>query len=149
MGRFFECEDYSVHNEIVDGVRELVGKFPEIFTDFEMCASIPGTTGSIALFVGDDDVIVVNTYMGDDGGEYAFVEQWIRENGRHYDYGCAVSADDANGAVVKVLRAANSLLGYRFVADMPDVPVQDAGIEPGDDEGGGCGFSGFRSQLCG
>ena len=22
MGRFFECEDYSVHNEIVDGVRE-------------------------------------------------------------------------------------------------------------------------------
>ena len=67
MGRFFECEDYSVHNEIVDGVRELVGKFPEIFTDFEMCASIPGTTGSIALFVGDDDVIVVNTYMGDDG----------------------------------------------------------------------------------
>ena len=42
-GRFFECEDYSVHNEIVDGVRELVGKFPEIFKDFEMCASIPGT----------------------------------------------------------------------------------------------------------
>ena len=71
MGRFFEREDYSVHNEIIDGVRELVGKFPEIFTDFEMCASIPGTTGSIALFVGDDNVIYVNTYMGDDGGEYA------------------------------------------------------------------------------
>ena len=98
-----------------------MGKFPEIFTDFEMCASIPWTTGSIALFVGDDDVIYVNTYMGDDGGEYAFVEQWIRDNGRHYDYGCAVRADDANGAVVKVLRAANSFLGYRFVADMPEL----------------------------
>ena len=111
MGRFFECEDYSVHNEIVDGVRELVGKFPEIFKDFEMCANIPGTTGSIALFVGDDDVIVVNTYMGDDGGEHAFVEQWIHTCGRRYEYVCAVSADDANGAVVEVLRAANSLLG--------------------------------------
>lgn len=109
MGRFFECEDYSVHNEIVDGVRELVGKFPEIFTDFEMCASIPGTTGSIALFVGDDDVIVVNTYKGDDDGEYASIESWVRYGDRGgYDYG---SADDANGAVVKVLRAANSLLG--------------------------------------
>ena len=149
MGRFFECEDYSVHNEIVDGVRELVGKFPEIFTDFEMCASIPGTTGSIALFVGDDDVIVVNTYMGDDGGEYAFVDQWIRENGRPYDYGCAVSADDAKGAVVKVLRAANSLLGYRFVADMPDVPVQDAGIEPGDDEGAVADFLDFAHNSAG
>ena len=111
MGRFFECEDYSVHNEIVDGVRELVGKFPEIFTDFEMCASIPGTTGSIALFVGDDNVIYVTTYMGDDGGEHAIVEQWIRDSGRCYDYVCDVSADDASGAVVEVLRAANSLLG--------------------------------------
>lgn len=46
MGGFFECEDYPIHNEIVDGVRELVGKFPEIFTDFEMCASIPGTFDS-------------------------------------------------------------------------------------------------------
>ena len=95
----------------MDGVRELVGKFPEIFTDFEMCASIPGTTGSIALFVGDDDVIVVDTYKGDDDGEYAFIESWVRDGDRWYDYGCAVSADDANGAVVKVLRAANSRLG--------------------------------------
>ena len=49
--------------------------------------------------------------MGDDGGEHAIVEQWIRYDGRPYDYGCAVRADDANGAVVEVLRAANSLLG--------------------------------------
>ena len=111
MGRFFECEDYSVHNEIVDGVRELAHQFPEIFTDFEMCASIPGTTGSLALFVGDDDVIVVDTYKGDDDGEYAFIESWVRDGDRGYDYGCALHADDANGAVGKVLRAANSLLG--------------------------------------
>ena len=47
----------------------------------------------------------------DDGGEYAFIVTLVRDGDRWYDYGCAVSADDANGAVVKVLRAANSRLG--------------------------------------
>ena len=148
MGRFFDIEDYSISNEFVDAAREVVDDFPEIFTDFEVSASVPGTTGSIALFVSDDEVIVINTYAGDDGGEYASIESWLRDGADRY-YDGAVVVSDANEMAVTVLGRTNHLLGYRFVADVPDVPVQVSEVEPGDDEGAVADFLDFAQNSAG
>ena len=131
MGRFFETENYATHNEILDAVRELAGEFPEIFTDFEVSASVPGTTGSIALFVGDDEVIVIDTYAGDDGGEYAFIESWLRDGDGWYDYGCAVVVSDANEMAVKVLGRTNRPVYRNSVA----YRVCDCGLYAKDSDG--------------
>ena len=148
MGRFFETENYTTHNEILDAVRELAGEFPEIFTDFEVSASIPRTTGSIALFVGDNDVICVDTYMGDDGVEYAIIEPWVYDVDGWWAE-VSVSADDANEAVAKVLHNTNALLGYRFVPDIPDATIQSCDVEPGEDEDAIRDFLAFANNSAG
>ena len=149
MGKFFDTESYSIHNEILDAAREIVREFPEIFTDFEMSPEIPDTTGSIALFVGDDEVISVSTVVDDDGGEFGAIESWFCDCGNWYERGGAGWVDDANDVVMQIVARASKLLGYRFVAAVPDAPVQESDVDPGDDEGVVADFLDFVSNSAG
>ena len=118
MGKFFvnDC-NLTMEDNFLDELRNLTHEYPEIFTGIEVTTS-ENVVCSIAVFVCDEDVLVVDVCIDDDNGEeFAFVQPWFFDGGRWYEFNRAVVADSAESAVKAVISHANTYLGYAFVND--------------------------------
>ena len=133
MGKFFvnDCIP-AMEDSFLDELMDLSYEYPEIFTGIEVTTS-ESVVCSIAIFVGDEDVLVVNVCIDDDNNEeFAFVQPWFFDNERWYEFNPTVVADNATAAVQAVISHANTYLGYAFVSDKS---VHNSGAAPGEDEG--------------
>ena len=133
MGKFFvnDC-NFTMEDNFLDELRNLTWEYPEIFTGIEETTN-ENVVCSIAIFVGDEDVLVVDVCIDDDNNEeFAFVQPWFFDNERWYEFNRAVVADTATAAVQAVISHANTYLGYAFVSDKS---VHNSGAAPGEDEG--------------
>ena len=118
MGKFFvnDCIP-AMEDNFLDELRNLTHEYPEIFTGIEVTTS-ENVVCSIAIFVGDEKVHVVDVCIDDDNEEeFAFVQPWFFDGGRWYEFNRAVVADSAESAVKAVISHANTYLGYAFVND--------------------------------
>ena len=118
MGKFFvnDC-NLTMEDNFLDELRNLTHEYPEIFTGIEVTTS-ENVVCSIAIFVGDEKVHVVDVCIDDDNEEeFAFVQPWFFNGGRWYEFNRAVVADSAEAAVQAVISHANTYLGYAFVND--------------------------------
>ena len=118
MGKFFvnDC-NLTMEDNFLDELRNLTHEYPEIFTGIEVTTS-ENVVCSIAIFVGDEKVHVVDVCIDDDNEEeFAFVQPWFFDGGRWYEFNRAVVADSAESAVKAVISHANTYLGYAFVND--------------------------------
>ena len=133
MGKFFVNDCITAMEDVfLDGLMDLSYEYPEIFTGIEVTTS-ENVVCSIAIFVGDEDVLVVDVCTDDDNNEeFAFVQPWFFDNERWYEFNRAVVADTATAAVQAVISHANTYLGYAFVSDKS---VHNSGAAPGEDEG--------------
>ena len=133
MGKFFVNDCIPAMDDVfLDGLMDLSYEYPEIFTGIEVTTS-ESVVCSIAIFVGDEDVLVVNVCIDDDNNEeFAFVQPWFFDNERWYEFNPTVVADNATAAVQAVISHANTYLGYAFVSDKS---VHNSGAAPGEDEG--------------
>ena len=141
MGKFFvnDC-NFTMEDNFLDELRNLTWEYPEIFTGIEETTN-ENVVCSIAIFVGDEDVLVVNVCIDDDNNEeFAFVQPWFFDNERWYEFNPTVVADNATAAVQAVISHANTYLGYAFVSDKS---VHNSGAAPGEDEGAVQEFLGF------
>ena len=133
MGKFFVNDCIPAMDDVfLDGLMDLSYEYPEIFTGIEVTTS-ESVVCSIAIFVGDEDVLVVNVCIDDDNNEeFAFVQPWFFDNERWYEFNPTVVADNATAAAQAVISHANTYLGYAFVSDKS---VHNSGAAPGEDEG--------------
>ena len=133
MGKFFVNDCIPAMEDVfLDELRNLTWEYPEIFTGIEVTSSWIGVC-SIAIFVGDEDVLVVDVCIDDDNNEeFAFVQPWFFDNECWYEFNPTVVADNATAAVQAVISHANTYLGYAFVSDKS---VHNSGAAPGEDEG--------------
>ena len=133
MGKFFvnDC-NLTMEDNFLDELRNLTHEYPEIFTGIEVTTS-ENVVCSIAIFVGDEKVHVVDVCIDDDNEEeFAFVQPWFFDGGRWYEFNRAVVADSAESAVKAVISHANTYLGYAFVNDGF---THNSCAMPGEDEG--------------
>ena len=146
MGKFFvnDCIP-AMEDSFLDGLMDLSYEYPEIFTGIEVTTS-ESVVCSIAIFVGDEDVLVVNVCIDDDNNEeFAFVQPWFFNGGRWYEFNPTVVADNATAAAQAVISLTDRYLGYAFVSDKS---VHNSGAAPGEDEGAVQEFLGFvRTQT--
>ena len=133
MGKFFVNDCIPAMEDVfLDELRNLTWEYPEIFTGIEVTTS-ENVVCSIAIFVGDEDVLVVDVCIDDDNNEeFAFITPWFFDNERWYEFNPTVVADNATAAVQAVISHANTYLGYAFVSDKS---VHNSGAAPGEDEG--------------
>ena len=146
MGKFFVNDCIPAMEDVfLDGLMDLSYEYPEIFTGIEVTTS-ESVVCSIAIFVGDEDVLVVNVCIDDDNNEeFAFVQPWFFDNERWYEFNPTVVADNATAAAQAVISLTDRYLGYAFVSDKS---VHNSGAAPGDDEGAVQEFLGFvRTQT--
>ena len=133
MGKFFvnDC-NFTMEDNFLDELRNLTWEYPEIFTGIEVTTS-ENVVCSIAIFVGDEDVLVVDVCIDDDNEEeFAFVQPWFFNGGRWYEFNPTVVADNATAAAQAVISLTDRYLGYAFVSDKS---VHNSGAAPGEDEG--------------
>ena len=146
MGKFFvnDC-NFTMEDNFLDELRNLTWEYPEIFTGIEVTTS-ENVVCSIAIFVGDEDVLVVDVCIDDDNNEeFAFVQPWFFNGGRWYEFNRAVVADTSTAAAQAVISLTDRYLGYAFVSDKS---VHNSGAAPGEDEGAVQEFLGFvRTQT--
>ena len=133
MGKFFVNDCIPAMDDVfLDGLMDLSYEYPEIFTGIEVTTS-ESVVCSIAIFVGDEDVLVVNVCIDDDNNEeFAFVQPWFFDNERWYEFNPTVVADNATAAAQAVISLTDRYLGYAFVSDKS---VHNSGAAPGEDEG--------------
>ena len=146
MGMFFvnDC-NFTMEDNFLDELRNLTWEYPEIFTGIEETTN-ENVVCSIAIFVGDEDVLVVDVCIDDDNNEeFAFVQPWFFDNERWYEFNPTVVADNATAAAQAVISLTDRYLGYAFVSDKS---VHNSGAAPGEDEGAVQEFLGFvRTQT--
>ena len=146
MGKFFvnDC-NFTMEDNFLDELRNLTWEYPEIFTGIEVTTS-ENVVCSIAIFVGDEDVLVGDVCIDDDNNEeFAFVQPWFFDNERWYEFNPTVVADNATAAAQAVISLTDRYLGYAFVSDKS---VHNSGAAPGEDEGAVQEFLGFvRTQT--
>ena len=146
MGKFFvnDC-NFTMEDNFLDELRNLTWEYPEIFTGIEVTTN-ENVMCSIAIFVGDEKVHVVDVCIDDDNNEeFAFVQPWFFDNERWYEFNPTVVADSAEAAVQAVISHANTYLGYAFVNDGF---THNSCAAPGEDEGAVQEFLGFvRTQT--
>ena len=133
MGKFFvnDC-NFTMEDNFLDELRNLTWEYPEIFTGIEVTTS-ESVVCSIAIFVGDEDVLVVNVCIDDDNNEeFAFVQPWFFDNERWYEFNPTVVADNATAAAQAVISLTDRYLGYAFVSGKS---VHNSCAMPGEDEG--------------
>ena len=133
MGKFFvnDCIP-AMEDNFLDELRNLTHEYPEIFTGIEVTTS-ENVVCSIAIFVGDEKVHVVDVCIDDDNEEeFAFVQPWFFYGGRWYEFNPTVVADNATAVAQAIINHANRYLGYAFVTDEC---VHSACAMPGEDEG--------------
>ena len=141
MGKFFvnDC-NFTMEDNFLDELRDLTWEYPEIFTGIEVTTS-ENVVCSIAIFVGDEGVLVVDVRIDDDNNEeFAFVQPWFFGNERWYASNPTVVADNATAAAQAVISLTDRYLGYAFVSDKS---VHNSGAAPGEDEGAVQEFLGF------
>ena len=133
MGKFFVKDCIPAMEDVfLDELRNLTWEYPEIFTGIEETTN-ENVVCSIAIFVGDEDVLVVNVCIDDDNNEeFAFVQPWFFDNERWYEFNPTVVADNATAAAQAVISLTDRYLGYAFVSDKS---VHNSGAAPGEDEG--------------
>ena len=133
MGKFFVNDCIPAMEDVfLDGLMDLSYEYPEIFTGIEVTTN-ENVVCSIAVFVCDEDVLVVDVCIDDDNGEeFAFITPWFFDGGRWYEFNRAVVADSAETAVQAVISHANTYLGYAFVNDGF---THNSCAMPGEDEG--------------
>ncbi len=133
MGKFFvnDC-NFMMEDNFLDELRNLTREYPEIFTGIEETTN-ENVVCSIAIFVGDEKVHVVDVCIDDDNGEeFAFITPWFFDNERWYEFNPTVVADNATAVAQAIINHANRYLGYAFVTDEC---VHSACAMPGEDEG--------------
>lgn len=133
MGKFFvnDCIP-AMEDNFLDELRNLTHEYPEIFTGIEVTTN-ENVVCSIAVFVCDEDVLVVDVCIDDDNGEeFAFITPWFFDNERWYEFNPTVVADNATAVAQAIINHANRYLGYAFVTDGC---VHSACAMPGEDEG--------------
>ena len=118
MGKFFVNDCITAMEDVfLDELRNLTWEYPEIFTGIEVTTS-ENVVCSIAIFVGDEDVLVADVCIDDDNNEeFAFVQPWFFDNERWYEFNPTVVADNATAAVQAVISLTDRYLGYAFVSD--------------------------------
>lgn len=133
MGKFFVNDCIPTMEDVfLDGLMDLSYEYPEIFTGIEVTTN-ENVVCSIAVFVCDEDVLVVDVCIDDDNGEeFAFITPWFFDNERWYEFNPTVVADNATAVAQAVINHANRYLGYAFVTDEC---VHSACAMPGEDEG--------------
>ena len=133
MGKFFVngC-NFTMEDNFLDELRNLTHEYPEIFTGIEVTTN-ENVVCSIAVFVCDEDVLVVDVCIDDDNGEeFAFITPWFFDNERWYEFNPTVVADNATAVAQAIINHANRYLGYAFVTDGC---VHNSCAMPGEDEG--------------
>ena len=133
MGKFFVNDCIPAMEDVfLDGLMDLSYEYPEIFTGIEVTTN-ENVVCSIAVFVCDEDVLVVDVCIDDDNGEeFAFITPWFFDNERWYEFNPTVVADNATAVAQAIINHANRYLGYAFVTDGC---VHSACAMPGEDEG--------------
>ena len=133
MGKFFVNDCIPAMEDVfLDGLMDLSYEYPEIFTGIEVTTN-ENVVCSIAVFVCDEDVLVVDVCIDDDNGEeFAFITPWFFDNERWYEFNPTVVADNATAVAQAIINHANRYLGYAFVTDEC---VHSACAMPGEDEG--------------
>ena len=133
MGKFFVNDCIPAMEDVfLDRLMDLSYEYPEIFTGIEVTTS-ENVVCSIAVFVCDEDVLVVDVCIDDDNGEeFAFITPWFFDNERWYEFNPTVVADNATAVAQAIINHANRYLGYAFVTDEC---VHSACAMPGEDEG--------------
>ena len=133
MGKFFVNDCIPAMEDVfLDRLMDLSYEYPEIFTGIEVTTN-ENVVCSIAVFVCDEDVLVVDVCIDDDNGEeFAFITPWFFDNERWYEFNPTVVADNATAVAQAIINHANRYLGYAFVTDEC---VHSACAMPGEDEG--------------
>lgn len=133
MGKFFVNDCIPAMEDVfLDGLMDLSYEYPEIFTGIEVTTN-ENVVCSIAVFVCDEDVLVVDVCIDDDNGEeFAFITPWFFDNERWYEFNPTVVADNATAVAQAVISHANTYLGYAFVND--GFTCNSCAM-PGEDEG--------------
>ena len=133
MGKFFVNDCIPAMEDVfLDRLMDLSYEYPEIFTGIEVTTN-ENVVCSIAVFVCDEDVLVVDVCIDDDNGEeFAFITPWFFDNERWYEFNPTVVADNATAVAQAIINHANTYLGYAFVTDEC---VHSACAMPGEDEG--------------
>ena len=125
MGKFFV-------NDCIPAMEDVFLDLSYVFTGIEVTTN-ENVVCSIAVFVCDEDVLVVDVCIDDDNGEeFAFITPWFFDNERWYEFNPTVVADNATAVAQAITNHANRYLGYAFVTDGC---VHSACAMPGEDEG--------------
>lgn len=133
MGKFFVNDCIPAMEDVfLDRLMDLSYEYPEIFTGIEVTTN-ENVVCSIAVFVCDEDVLVVDVCIDDDNNEeFAFIQPWLLDNERWYEFNPTVVADSATAAARAVISLTDRYLGYAFVSDKS---VHNSCAAPGEDEG--------------
>ena len=133
MGKFFVNDCIPAMEDVfLDRLMDLSYEYPEIFTGIEVTTN-ENVVCSIAVFVCDEDVLVVDVCIDDDNGEeFAFITPWFFDNERWYEFNPTVVADNATAVAQAIINHANRYLGYAFVNDGF---TRNSCAMPGEDEG--------------